>query len=263
MNILITSGSTNEFIDENHYIGNVGDGSFGSIIGEEFSKLHATDKVFYVYNNRSRYPWQHFSNHDQKFFLDDWLDKISLHPIEDAKGLEETIVNIYSDYKIDAVIHLMSIPNYANSKIYGMNNSSDAYKLIQKIAMDFDLDLSLDLEDVDLIETNQLHSGYEKVFIEQTPSKNILDVLKSSEHPPFIIGSKIESGHSNDNLIIDANDSLINNDIDYVIAININDYKYKNNESSFLVNKDKSYSKFETIDGIAQKLTEIVDNKDI
>lgn len=262
MNILITSGSTVDFVDSVHYVSNVSDGSLAANIGEELSKQIGIDKVFYVCGKKTKYPWQHSTSNDQKFFLDEWLDKIAIYPVDDIEQLEDTVHDIFGRFQIDAVVHLMSIVNYGKSKIHLIDNKKDAADFISEIAKTYDL--TVDIKDdfssftSKTIDNNRILSGFDRLFIEQTPTKKILKLFKELKSDIKIISSKIESGVSYEKLILDSKNSLGKNGSDLVFAIDLKECEKEGENILYVVSKNDETKRLKTSDSISNYLIEYI-----
>lgn len=265
MNILITSGSTTEFIDNVHFIGNVSDGSLGSIIGEEFSKQSFVEKVFYLCGKNARYPWQYSSSNDQKFFLDDWLDKVAVYHVDNAHHLSDTITDLFKTYKFDVVINLMSISNYGDTIFHLINDSKDAATLIKRLADDFGVEVEIKTPVGDTLvpinSNGKILSGYKRLFIEQKPTLKILKQLRELSSNTLIVSSKFDSGIDETDLIKEASDSLKKNYSDLVIAADFAQHRKSLKEVGYVVDKDRSYKRYESSDSIANALVEFVKAK--
>lgn len=265
MNILITAGSTLDFIDSIHYVSNINDGAIAAGIGEELSKQPEIDQIFYICGKRTKYPWQHQTSNDQKFFLDEWLDKIAIYPVDDIDDLEKSVDEIFTKFEIDTVIHLMNIVNYGDSKVHLLNNKKDAANLIEYLAKDFNLDIEIknDLTNVfpSEKEEQRIISGYEKLFIEQSPTKKILRTFKNYKPDVKIISSKIESGVSSERLTQDALRSIKNNNSDLVLALDIEENSKESESVVYLVKDDNNINKLKNVENISEHILDFINNK--
>lgn len=257
MNILITSGSTIDYIDNLNFVGNANNGLFGSLIGEELSKNRGVEKVFYICGKESRFPWQHFSQNDQKFFLEEWLDKIAVYQVHDIEHLNATVVDIFNEYKIDAVLHTMSISNYGNSKVHLLGNGKDAKQLIEHIGKLFDLEVTIkgdtSGEVNEKVRGGKIVSGFPHLFIEQSPVRKMMKMFKEISPDTLLFSSKFEKGISDDDIIHFASDSLKRNDSDFVLASDITDKK-----KSFLVHKDEKVDRFSSVEQFSSFLISLI-----
>lgn len=263
MNILITSGSTIDFIDSVHYVTNISDGSLAANIGEELSKQLDVERIFYVCGKKTKYPWQHSSSNDQKFFLDEWLDKIAIYPVDDVNDLEKEVTDIFTEFNVDVVIHLMSIVNYGNSRVHLLNNKKDAASFIEHIAQHFDVAITVN-EDVSAItpsnpDENRILSGFDRLFIEQLPTKKILKLFREFKEDVTIVSSKTAANGSHDQLITDAQKSLENNNSDLVVAIDLDECKRESDAVIYAVSPTNSEPKrLQTNEKIADFLIEFI-----
>lgn len=260
MNILITSGSTNHFIDNTNFISHVSDGALGANIGEEFSKYPEVERIFYICGKNSAYPWQHLSPNDSKFFLDAWSDKISIYPISDAEEILEIVEGITAKHEISAFIQLMSIANYAESKLYHLSTTEDAVQLIEKIAKDFDVTCSVEQTEPASygLSEKDVTSGYKRLFIEQKPTKKILKSIADMCAIPVTISSKMGYELSEEELVRRAHESLSKNKTAAVIAVNLNENQKEREDVIYIIQRDGSYQRIETSDLVAETMVEYV-----
>lgn len=244
MNVLITSGSIIETIDNVYYIGQRSNESIAAIIGEEFSKQSFTDKIFFLYGEKSRFPWESSSSNDQKFFLDEWLDKVALYPIMNMQHFSQTLEKILTEHKIDVIIHLMSIPNYGNTTTHLLKGKSDAIKFIKHLADDFGF--SIEVTDMDNEQNTPQHittlgkikTGFNRVLLEQLPQQKVLSLIQSYSPNSMIISSKFEFDVSEEELIQFSQESMNKNGTQYVLASDIEAYKNGDEDGYYLIGKD-------------------------
>ena len=251
MNILITSGSIVETIDNVYYIGQKSDESIAALIGEEFSKQNNVDKIFFVCGEKSRFPWESSSSNDQKFFLEEWLDKVALYPIMNMEHFTDTVTNILKNNQIDVVIHLMSITNYGDTVVHLLKNEKDATSFIHKIASDFGLDVTVSGDEAKEAHHSvygKMKTGFKRVLLEQSPQPKILDLIKTTSPSSFVISGKFEFDVPEELLLQFAKESLMKNSSDMVLASDIEAYKKGDTETYFLVDKNQTSKAFDSMD---------------
>lgn len=230
MKIIITAGGTTEKIDDVRGITNFSTGRLGSLIADEF----ANDKIFeiiYIHGIGANLP------------VGANIRKIE---IESTNDLAFVLKKIITTEKIDLLIHSMAISDYTGAgtttpdilKSY-LNNDTDKsinsfwhlFKLAKNTKISSDSD--------DLI-----------VRLSKTP--------KIKEWPPEtkLIGFKLLVDVSQQELISVANQTLVKNQCDYVLA---NDKKFieGDNHLGLLLNKAGQITKFTTKQEIAAGLVEI------
>ncbi|PGK51195.1 hypothetical protein CN918_25745 [Priestia megaterium] len=262
MNVLITSGSIVETIDNVYYIGQKSDESIAAIIGEEFSKQNYVDNLFFVYGEKSRFPWESSSSNDQKFFLDDWVDKVGLYPVSGMIHLTETLTKILDEHHIDVVIHLMSIPNYGKTAVHLLRHRHDAAEFIKQLASNFGLDISFATEGTEhhppaASTFGKMKTGYKRVFLEQKPQEKVLSFIQTLAPAATLISSKFEYNVSSDDLLTLAHTSLNKNNSHMVLTSDIEAYKNGDEETYFLVSKTNLMPAPLGSDDIAQNLVDL------
>lgn len=263
MNILITSGSIVETIDNVYYIGQKSDASIAAIIGEEFSKDHNVDKIFFLYGEKSRFPWESSSSNDQKFFLDEWLDKVGLFPVLNMNHFTSTLEKLLSENHIDVVIHLMSVPNYGKTVVHLLKHEKDAKDFVKKIAENFGLqvEVSTNEEGNALAPTpstfGKMKAGYQRVFLEQQPQEKVLSFIQGLSPNATVISSKFEFDVEEDDLVSLGKQSLAKNNTDFVIASDIESYKKGDEDGYYIIGKDGSSTKRLDSEDLAARLLDI------
>lgn len=262
MNILITSGSIVETIDNVYYMGQKSDESIAALIGEEFAKQNNVDKIFFLYGEKSRFPWESSSSNDQKFFLDEWLDKVALSQILNMDHFTETLDSILSEHNIDVVIHLMSITNYGDTNVHLLKSSEDATTFLHEVAEKFGLEISVTgdaAKEAQHSVYGKMKTGYKRVFLEQQPQPKILERIKKLSPSSFLISGKFEFDVPESSLLQFAKESLLKNGSNLVLASDIEAYKKGDTESYFLIDgkqtAPKSYDSMDVVVEIVERFT--------
>ncbi len=97
MNVLITSGGTDEKIDAVRSILNTSTGELASLIADSFSTSSDIDEIFYVCTNSAVKPLS---------------EKVNIICIDTVDDLEHTLKSILSMSDIDIIIHGMAVSDY-------------------------------------------------------------------------------------------------------------------------------------------------------
>lgn len=262
MNLLILAGSTIEKLDDMHIIEHLGERFLGAIIGEEFSKEEKIEKIFFICGKDARYPWQR-SSLAEKFSFDEWSDKIVTFHVETYEEINETLDNLLETYSFDMVVNLLSIFHYEKSVCHLLKDKNDAKCLIEKIAKDFNLSVSVQEKENQIeshINKQKIESGYERLFIEQYPTRKILKKIQDTAINSIIVSSKFEFNEQKSELISSSKESLQKNGTDIVLGMDllINRKQYK--EHVFLVKKDDT-KEFYSFEDLANELYTLLENK--
>lgn len=263
MNILITSGSIPEFVDDVYYLESIGNNRLGAIVAEELSRHKKVEKIFFLYAHHTNTPYSSTSSYTQKFFLEEWAEKLMLKEVNTIHELEKEIHSISKENEIDMVLHLMSIPNYQSDDVFLLNNQSDAKKIIEKIANDFSIDFQFLNTNKD--EQNESHdspsnhgdksailSGYKQLYIHQKPNTKVLSVIRKLFPSAIVFSSKIRNNHSSEELLEGANISLKRNQSNLVIAVDLYESKKSYKDVCYVIHGDDKVERFNSFEGLSE-----------
>jgi phosphopantothenate-cysteine ligase len=111
MNILISSGGTEERIDAVRSITNTSTGALGSFLADCFAAEAEVEQVFYIAGKRARLPQ---------------TPKAIIIPVTDTASLERAVRDLLAEQTVDAVAHCMAVSDFSVSKVTSLRRTADA-----------------------------------------------------------------------------------------------------------------------------------------
>ncbi|QST02735.1 hypothetical protein IMZ31_19490 (plasmid) [Pontibacillus sp. ALD_SL1] len=256
MNILITSGSTREMIDPSHYMSGLFGGSIGALLGEECSMKSEVEQIFFVHSRDARYPFESTSMDDSPFSMDHWKEKVTLYPADTIEDLEHQITSILENHVVDVVVHLMSIHNYGKSNLHFIDNAQDAEDFIHYISGIYGIDINILPAHRPIYK--EMESGFNHLFIEQTPTPKLMDLFREHPSSPMIISSKMNVSKNPQDVLKKAKRSLAKNNTDFVIALDHYAYQENYNEIVHLVHPGDEIETFDRYEKASKRVVSLI-----
>lgn len=241
MKILITAGGTSEKIDAVRKITNSSSGLLGSIIANELVKnCKNLEKIYYLCPKNAKKP--------------DFNDKIDEITVDSVKSVYDNLEGILKSQKIDVIIHSMAISDYtvdyvSNSEIISsglQNKSQSEIKSLLSSSV-----LALD-------NSQKISSNQNDLIIKLKPTPKIISMLKSWSPKSILVGFKLLSNVSENELKNVAFNLLQKNNCDFVVANDISKID-KNHHKAFIIDKNKNEIIANSKEDIAQNLREIIE----
>jgi phosphopantothenate-cysteine ligase len=231
MNVLVTSGGTQESIDAVRSITNTSTGALGSLIAECFDNEVGVDSVFYLAGPAAKLPAM-------------GSGKIQLVPIINTVSLESELRALLSTHKIDVIIHAMAVSDFRVTKVTSLSRVVDALDMAGAFdnAVEFDRSGKIG---------SNLNGDKLLVVMEETPK--IIAMLRTLAPSAVIVGFKLLNGVNEETLIDTAYALLKNNACNFVLA---NDAKniHGGNHTGFLIDAKKNISRMDTKSAIAAEI---------
>lgn len=236
-NIIITSGGTSERIDSVRKITNSSSGKLGSIIANTLINGYSSEikKIYYICDKKAVLPIKN--------------DKIEIIIISDVDSLYQEISKLLTQRNIDIFIHAMAVSDYAVDLV---TNTNRINTFIRNTALDsFDINDILYNCKLDL--SSKISSYSEDLIIKLKPTIKVISKIKELSPTTTLVGFKLLSGVTDEKLIEVANNLLIKNKCDFVVANKIDDID-KNKHKAFIINKNSQIQSANTKDEIASLL---------
>jgi phosphopantothenate-cysteine ligase len=232
MNILITSGGTQEKIDAVRSITNTSTGALGSLIAERFAGEAVTDSIFYLAGPRAKLPGM-------------GEGKFRIIPVSDTASLEAELRTVLSQHQIDAIVHAMAVSDFRVSKVTSarcLNKMPGTILEALDEAAGFDRSekIGSDLAGDKLI-----------LVLEENPK--IIGLLRGLAPEAVLVGFKLLDGVSEERLIDTGYALLKANGCDFVLA---NDARtiHGDRHTGFLIDAEKHISRRDTKAAIAGEI---------
>jgi len=186
--ILVTSGGTQEYIDDVRVMTNISSGKLGAAIADKLSMLDnmgfVQNSVHFIRTKRSALTWAEESypiGRNEKW--------VSVYEIRSAEDAMKTMKRVIIKEKIDAVIHCMAVSDFTFKRSKAIKcKSSDPQAFID----------------------------YMRDTIR--PNPKIISMIKQWRPETLLVGFKFEVGITHKALIMRAEQSIEKNGCDLVVA---------------------------------------------
>lgn len=254
-NIIITAGPTNEKIDSVMKITNMSTGSLGSTIADTLIS-DKEDEIENIYFISTKMTFKPKSN----------SEKIKYVTIESTQDLIDALEKIFSEKKIDVMIHSCAVGDYGGKyviraeelvdEIWNMIQDSEAKEEVTKGK------LMRIFENPKSICNNETKiSSYEPhlmTMLKLTPK--VIGKIKEMAPDVKLVGFKLLDGVSKEHLFEVASKLREKNNADYVVANDLS--KIGNGKHwAMIINKEGIVTECETKGEIAKKLEELLFNE--
>ena len=255
MKILITAGGTTEKIDDVRKITNMATGRLGSLIADEFAAHTEVEKIFYVCAQDALIP------------AASCADIIRISSVEDLKN---TLTELFSKQKIDAVIHTMAVSDYTLKSLTTAENLAAA---IAKDLSQSDCLQADDLNSLTNIITNtilksdgamdshgKVSSNFDHLILSMKRTPKIISLIKKLQPSTVLVGFKLLDGAPEQELLRVGYKLLVKNNCDFVLANDLQKIQ-NNNHAAMLIKPDESFVRLNTKAEIAKAIVQNVISK--
>jgi phosphopantothenate-cysteine ligase len=293
MNILITAGGNTEKIDDVRMIRNTGTGRLGALIAEKLAARHGHkgDVLFCAEDGDSGGA----SDSARIYYICDrhavtpqTAGATVIHA-DNVTALGEAVREVCEGRRIDAVIHSMAVSDYrvknvttarkaadAAIKAIGDNAYADGYSLGRSDGILFDLwsllknprpeeagwltknAIAGDIAGApDIRDGGKISSDLDDVLVVLERAPKIISLFRGLAPDAVIVGFKLLSDVSEEELIRVGKGLLQKNDCDYVLA---NDTKYlkRGGHLGHLIARDGSHRTYDGKEAIAEAIAKAV-----
>lgn len=243
INILITAGGTSEPIDNVRRIANTGTGRLGSLIADAFASESSVDQIFYICARDSVRPSS---------------KQVTCIEIQSVADLQAAVTEITKNHSIHGVIHSMAVSDYKVRSVstveslasFLQNSIPDSGDLQEKIKHGMD---STDFR----ASTGKLSSQMKSPLLLLEPTPKILPLFRQMAPESVIVGFKLLSHVSEEELLDTAHRLLVKNHCDFVLA-NDSAQIYGDSHHGYLINSEKNTQIFDTKQEIAKGIVKTV-----
>ena len=250
-NIIIDAGPTNERIDAVMKITNMSTGALGSIIADTILEQFGdeVENIFYISTKLSYKPKTK-------------TNKVKLIQVESTDDLINSLELLFSQYKIDAIVHSAAVGDYKGRDVVR------AEDLVEEIINNDFSNLSIDEKREKLLNIFKTPkaicnddtkiSSYEPnlmVMLDLTPK--VISRIKTLSPDTMLIGFKLLEGVSEDELFDVASKLLKKNSADYIIA-NLLDRIGGGKHFAMVIDKDGILTKCNTKKEIANTISNLI-----
>lgn len=224
MKIIITAGGTSERIDDVRTITNSSTGRLGYAIGTAFAEKYGDkiEKIYYLHGLRAAYPIH---------------AKVQPVAVGGVMDLQTELEKLLGSEKIDAVIHAMAVSDYIVNEVTTLD------RIIGVEDPENKADLS----------GNKISSDIDDLVIHMKKSPKVISRIKKWAPDVKLVGFKLLSGVSHEELIDVGYHLLQKNGCDFVLANDLQEIG-KDFHKGYLIHTDKTYDTMETNEEIADMI---------
>jgi len=215
--VLVTSGGTIELIDTVRGITNFSSGRLGAKIADEFSRCGSIEKIYYMCARKTAKPSLNSG-------------KIELVNYTDAASLQKLSYEILSDENIDSIIHGAAISDYTISEVRDDNGN-----LLNRLG--------------------KISSNIPNMTLKLVQTPKIISKFKQIAPNTRLVGFKLLSEASLEELFKAADKTLLENDCSFVLANRLEDITDEQHRA-FLRNNQGTVAEFATKTEIAKGLAD-------
>ena len=208
VNVLITSGGTSEQIDDVRRITNTSTGQLGAMIADAFAANTVDTNILFICAENAIRP----SN-----------ENIKIKTITGVLSLKEAIEEACAENNYDIIIHCMAVSDYMIKTVTDSDQMAEnivehlSYTMCGDSASPKDAIME-GIENASTIKANKISSDKDNLIVVMTKSPKVIAELRGLEPKAVIVGFKLLSDVSEEELI-DVGYALLNkNDCDFVLA---------------------------------------------
>jgi phosphopantothenate--cysteine ligase len=227
-NIVITAGGTSEKIDEVRVISNFSSGRLGLAIAKCFLESETADigKIYYMCDRNTVVP-------------DD--ERVEVIRVLGAQGLLDALESLLTTTKIDAVIHAMAVSDYTVKQVTTMSAIKAGEEDTDKLTAEGKISSEID----DLV-----------IVLKRTPK--VIGEIKKLQNETILVGFKLLSKVSKEELIETAYKLLKKNDCDFVLANDLSEISGEEHVG-YLISSNGEYVRLTTKEQIANEIVKNVE----
>ena len=251
--IVITAGGTSEPIDNVRTITNMSTGKLGVTICDTLlSEIpQEIETVYYMCSSLSLRPPEN--------------EKIKVIIVKGTYDLKAKVENLLNKVKVDFFIHCMAVSYYTTDYVSSVERMTN--ELVDKflnvkgnITKDKLSKLiyeTIECPDNKISRDKKMSSSERGIFVKLKQTPKVISIIKGIQPELTLIGFKLLSDVSKDELIRVASNLLKNNNCDYVVANDLVDIKM-GKHNAIIISKYGEVTNVTGKDIIAYKITNIV-----
>lgn len=239
MKVLITAGGTSEYIDTVRKITNSGSGKLGSIIANKYLEDSNVEELFYVCSKKAYRPKEDF--------------RVKIIEADKTMDVYDSVKRTLINNKIDIVIHSMAISDY-------MVDYVSTSQMLSEDMQNNDALGELRCPKNKLDNSAKISSYQDDLIIRLVKTPKIIGKIKEWAPHTILVGFKLLSGVSKNELISVACGLMKKNACDIVIANDLTEISRDKHKALIIVGDETIYIA-ETKDEIAEKTVLLTQNK--
>lgn len=251
--IVITAGGTSEKIDDVRTITNMSTGKLGATICNTILDENSQDieRIYYVCSATSQKPKE--------------SDKITTIIVKGTYDLKEKVEDLLNSVKVDFFIHSMAVSDYTTDYVSTVGRLSEeiADKFwevkdsITKDELSNLIHLIVECPERKISTDKKMSSKESGMIIKLKQTPKVISIIKELQPELILIGFKLLSDVTQDELIKVASNLMRHNNCDYVVANDLADIK-RGKHNAIIINKHGEETLISGKDAIAYGIRDIV-----
>lgn len=243
MNIIVTAGGTSEPIDNVRRIANTGTGRLGSLVADELAEADWTGHIFYVCAKDSIRPVS---------------KRVTCVEIQSVADLQEAVTELTEKYVIHGVVHSMAVSDYKVRSVSTIDSLSEYLEKRSAETGDLQKKIVQGMDETDLREgVGKLSSQMGAPLLLLEPTPKILPMFREMAPQAVIIGFKLLSQVSVEELFDTAHRLLVKNRCDFVLANDMTEID-ENHHRGYLIDPERNIQTFDTKQEIAKGIVQTI-----
>ncbi len=230
MKLIITAGGTSERIDDVRAITNISTGRLGKIIGETLLREwgDTIDTLYYLHGSRAETPVG---------------KQVTPIPIGGAMDLADALERLLKAERIHGVIHAMAVSDYAVREVTTLSVLRERERCSSR-------GVDLEKRGQELQGPGKISSEIDDLVILLKKNPKVISLIKEWSPGTLLVGFKLLSGVSREELIETAHRLLVKNRCAFVLANDLSEIR-GDAHPGYLVHEDGRYDEMKTKEEIA------------
>ncbi|MDR2834137.1 MAG: phosphopantothenate--cysteine ligase [Streptococcaceae bacterium] len=247
MRILITAGGTTEPIDQVRGITNHSSGRLGSLLALNFfNDGHEVDYI--TTKGAIQLPQKH---------------NLHTYTIQTTQDLEETLTQLMTQNKYDAVIHSMAVSDYRTKQVFKHDDFID--QLARSIESRGDAPLRMILSEAiqeakGISSEAKISSDVDSMMITLEKTPKVIQKIKQLQPDTILVGFKLLVDVGFEELLEVGHANLKKNNADFVLANDLSNINGDKHVGLFIY-PDGSYKMAATKQAIARLISKTIEEK--
>lgn len=252
--IVITAGGTAEEIDNVRTITNMSTGKLGATICNKILSQIPEDieMIYYICSSLSVRPQE--------------SEKVEVIIVKGTYDLKEKIEGLLNTTKVDVFIHSMAVSDYTTDYVSSTERLSDELteklwnakdELVTKSSLKKIISQTLDCPNNNIPRDKKMSSSENGMVIKLKQTPKVISFIKNLQPELLLIGFKLLSGVTKQELKTVAFNLLQKNNCDYVVANDLMDIRAGSHDA-IIINQHGGTISATGKDAIANTITNII-----
>jgi phosphopantothenate-cysteine ligase len=247
MRILVTAGGTREAIDDVRYVSNVSTGALGCAIAESFLAVREDCQMVYLCGEGAIVPTERLN--------------LRVVRVGDVSSLTLTLREIFDEANVDGIIHAMAVSDYTIDRVTSsellaksvedrLQSAESAQREEKRSLKDW---IHAALHDGMAVTAGKISSDWEDLILVMRRTPKVIALLRALNSKAVLVGFKLLSGVSAEDLLDAGRGILRKNQCDFVFANDLRE-KTESGHNGYLIHQDGEVELLEGREQIAKRI---------